>query len=346
LQVGSSVVVDSSASANKVTAIHYHLPSGIANALCLERSATVFAVEGEQNLKVVLIHIGRSNPAYGIKNTTWRIEGTPSGRNAIIKAIEVLVSKLSARYTSDLECVLKVIAPNEAYKSTPQLKICSFDREAIVDYVCDLMTQSGGVYFQLQELEFHIAVIDSNFRLGHKIRPVVNSAKSHCIISIKTIVGENNSMGRALVVGLAVNQKLGIFKNNLTVEEIKAINYKKANKTQLNEGVVSNAEINQIKGSGKYKIQGILANALHRLADVEFKLEGNNFADLDKFGKFLCAKIVVYDLNTKGQIFNGGTESLENTLSLLLNNDHYDYLVKTTLAFPEKLATHIMGRLL
>jgi len=87
-------------------------------------------------------------------------------------------------------------------------------------------------------------------------------------------------LARAIVLGLAVNNKekfQTIFKNKLMEEEVKDINYRRQNKTQINQGILSDNEKQYLK-EGR-KIQDVLAHALHRICYVPIKPKENDFQD-------------------------------------------------------------------
>jgi hypothetical protein len=147
-----------------------------------------------------------------------------------------------------------VYAPNGDHESTPKLAIQDLDHDAIANWTLKLMTQSGRKY-ELQQLEFILTVYSLGDGTGRLTNPMLDSATSKYIITIQTNPNETNCMARAIVVGLAVNQLLGKFKNTLTENEIKTINSRKIIKSKLNDGVTSDEEIYQIKKGLQYKIQ-------------------------------------------------------------------------------------------
>ena len=112
-------------------------------------------------------------------------------------------------------------------------------------------------------------------------------------------------LARAIVVGLAINNKeklQSIFRNALTPDELKENNRTRQNKSQINEGTISDNEILYIK-KGR-KLQKVLATALHRICHIEIKENGNDFQDAKAFEERLNIEIQIYDA-TSQKIYNG-----------------------------------------
>ena len=179
-------------------------------------------IQDETDLRVVLVKYEKPNEAFQLEQSTWRIEGYTHDRSTILKAIKKLSSKIAERYPNivnnvkrEIMCILSVYAPNGDHESTPKLAIQDLDHDAIANWTLKLMTQSGRKY-ELQQLEFILTVYSLGDGTGRLTNPILDSATSRYIITIQTNPNETNCMARALVVGLAVNQLLGKFKNKLT----------------------------------------------------------------------------------------------------------------------------------
>lgn len=120
-------------------------------------------------------------------------------------------------------------------------------------------------------------------------------------------------LARAIVGSLAINnrEKLqSIFKNALTPDELKQINKTRQNRSQINEGVISDNEIQYVK-KGR-ELQGILAKILHRLCQIEIKENGNDFQDAKVFAERLDIEIQIYNLESRAIYLGKSDKSLHS----------------------------------
>jgi hypothetical protein len=266
--------------------------------------------------------------------STWRIEGATS---KIDKSLSALIETIQSKYPHDAMCIFTVISPNNNKRTTAKGLIINLDLVWIIGQTMLLMDQSETTDFYLPEMLFQITVFNPPKGGTRSTNQILNRDESRAIIRIDTKDGETNCCARSIVVGLACKKLLTWFKNKLTSDEINKINSRKRTKTQINEGIISDKDIKQIKEGLPLTLQGILADALHRICQVPFKKDGNDFQDIDQFSKQLNIKITVYNYNTKELMVT----TTENTdlpeIILLYDNLHFDYLVNLTLAFPEKI---------
>ena len=293
----------------------------------------------EGKYKVELQSVIKPDESFGIEESEWQVNVHEETREVVTEAIEALADKMRDRYSETALCVLIVEAPNNNQRHTARGPLHDLDSTFLTNSVFFLMTQSGRVDYRLQQLKFKLQVFNGTHGKGRASNGtlVLDSSNTRSIIQITTLKGETNCLARCLVVGIAVKGLQEVFKGNLTESEIKALNYKKANKTQLQEGILSETELDQIKKGSKYKIQGILADVLHRLSGVPVKEDGNDFTDLEVFAKYLGVHVVVYDYISKKRMFDGGAQGeAAQTINLVYNRLHYDYLVTVTLAFGEQ----------
>ena len=148
---------------------------------------------------------------------------------------------------------------------------------------------------------------------------------------------------------LADKNLMAVFKDKLTQGMIDALNYRKQNNyTQIQNGIASLTELEQIRKGIKYSIQGVIAQILHILAKVDYKPQGNDNSDIDKFAKYLNINIIVYDSKTRKRKYETTELNPEesedqteiHTIYLLhteeLGINHFDYLTHLTEAFEEK----------
>ena len=148
---------------------------------------------------------------------------------------------------------------------------------------------------------------------------------------------------------LADKNLMAVFKDKLTQGMIDALNYRKQNNyTQIQHGIASLTELEQIRKGIKYCIQGVIAQILHILAKVEYKPQGNDNSDIDKFAKYLNINIIVYDSKTlkrNMKLLNLIQKNQKIKLKFILyiyytqrlyGISHFDYLTRLTEAFEEK----------
>lgn len=234
----------------------------------------------------------------------WHIEN--AGQN-VEQSINDLIQRIRDKYEelgrdryNNALCVLTIRAPNGNQRQTARGLFDNLDIAWIIDMVEFLMDQSGRTDFLLDEMDFHITVFIPAEGRGRKTNQVLNADFSSVIIPISN--DDTICLARAIVVGLADKNLLHIFRGKFTLEELKAINFRKKLQTNIHLGEATEDEIHQIKNHPKYKLQTILASALHRLAQVEIKQDGNDLTDVEIFADYLKINIIVYDYIKKKRI--------------------------------------------
>jgi len=133
---------------------------------------------------------------------------------------------------------------------------------------------------------------------------------------------------RAILVGLCLSFNQArlqeVFKSKLTDEEIKKLNYRRqANKTKINEGILSEVEIKYLRQGGNKKLQTILAHSFHRIYSIPIKDTGNDFSDIKSIEEILGIEIQVYSIDTR-QIYAGIKRPVK--IYFKLSNNHYDVI--------------------
>jgi len=125
---------------------------------------------------------------------------------------------------------------------------------------------------ELENITFKLLAIELPTGAG-RVNTIITADSKRSIIQVRNY--DTICLARAIVVGLAVKNKekfQTVFQNKLT-EELKDINYRRQNKTQNNQGILSdNEKTYLVKG---LKMQTVLAEALHRLCKISIKPEGS-----------------------------------------------------------------------
>jgi len=112
-----------------------------------------------------------------------------------------------------------------------------------------------------------------------------------------------------------------IFQNKLTEEELKEINHRRQNKTQINQGILSdNEKTYLVKG---LKMQAVLAQALHRLCKILIKPQGNDFQDAKQFEEALDISVHIYNAESR-QIYKGF--DMPAIVNIFMSDNHDDVI--------------------
>jgi len=155
-----------------------------------------------------------------------------------------------------------------------------------------------------------------------RVNTIITVDSKRSIIQVKNY--DTICLARAIVVGLAVNNKekfQTIFQNKLTEEELKEIKYRRQNKTQINQGILSDNEKQYLK-EGR-KIQDVLAQALHRICDISIKPKGNDFQDAKLFEEALDISVHIFNAESR-QIYKGIDRLAK--VNIFMSDNHYDVI--------------------
>jgi len=174
---------------------------------------------------------------------------------------------------------------------------------------------------ELENITFKLLAIELPTGDG-RVNTIITVDSKRSLIQVKNY--GTICLARAIVVGLAVNSKekfQTIFQNKLTEEELKEINYRRQNKTQLNQGILSDNEKQYLK-EGR-KIQDVLAQALHRICDISIKPKGNDFQDAKLFEKSLDISVHIYNAESI-QIYKGIDRLAK--VNIFMSDNHYDVI--------------------
>jgi len=105
---------------------------------------------------------------------------------------------------------------------------------------------------ELENITFKLLAIELPTGAGKRVNRIITSDSKRSIIQVTN--DDTLCLARAIVVGLAVNNKQKfqtIFQNKLTEEELKEINHRRQNKTQINQGILSENEKQYMKEGRK-----------------------------------------------------------------------------------------------
>ena len=184
---------------------------------------------------------------------------------------------------------------------------------------------------QLSDMEFHFSFVEINRGGGGIRNKIIDPKSNHSIIQIP-YYSINICMGASILVGL-IKQNINVFTNRIPPSILELINHRKRIKTQINDGIITENEKDQICKGNKYKIQEILAAMLYYICNVEIKDEGNDFNDLSKFENALNKKIIVIGENKK-IIYNDTKITSKFPIYLFYTTGipigHYDYMTLPT----------------
>jgi hypothetical protein len=147
----------------------------------------------------------------------------------------------------------------------------------------------------------------------------LSNTDTQCLVkSIIIYLGKNNK------------NKLGdIFKNKLTDAEVAEINYKRKDKTGFNNGIFTDNEITYLRQPTK-NLWPLLADAFHRIYDIERKPQGNDIVDAKSIPDKIDVQINVYSCDRKILCTTAAATAAAKsiTVHLLLDNNHFDPIVK------------------
>ena len=168
------------------------------------------------------------------------------------KVIKDLIDKMTANLPDNVK--LQIILHNIVENKVTQTNLLR--KNEIVDELSEWVQIFIDYHdMEIENVTFKLLTIELPKGAGKRVNSIVSLDKKS-IISVKNY--DSICLARAIVVSLAVNnlEKFHqIFKNNLTTEQLKEINKgRKDNKTQINEGILSDNEIEYLKKAGKYKM--------------------------------------------------------------------------------------------
>jgi len=177
----------------------------------------------------------------------------------------------------------------------------------------------------IEDITFKIIAVEIPQGAGRKVNAIINLDDKRCITRINN--SDSLCLVRSIIVGLSYNKtKLQeTFKEKLTEKEVGDINYRKQEKTKVNEGIFSESEIKYLRQGGERKLQTVLAKAFHRIYEIPIKEPGNDLGDIKLIEDKLNVEIQVYGLDTR-QIYAGVIKS--DKIYLILSQNHYDVISK------------------
>ena len=114
--------------------------------------------------------------------------------------------------------------------------------------------------FDISDITFQVTAIEIPTGTGRKCNAINTLDNKRSIVQIKN--NDTICLARSIVVALSYNKEIlqNIFNNQLSIDEIKAINYRKQTQTQINQGIISDNEIKYLRQG--VKLQDILATCI------------------------------------------------------------------------------------
>ena len=104
----------------------------------------------------------------------------------------------------------------------------------------------------IEDITFRLMAIEIPNGTGRSANKIINVSSSRCIIQIKN--KDTLCLVKSIIVAMSVNNvpKLQeIFKGKLSEDEIKAINYRRKTKTEIQEGIISVNELDYLRDEKK-----------------------------------------------------------------------------------------------
>ena len=140
---------------------------------------------------------------------------------------------------------------------------------------------------------------------------------------------------RSIIIGLTYykDKLINIFKDELTEEDIKEINYRKNKiyKIEIEKGVLTDDQISQIRDYRR-AIQFDLARILYRLCRIDEGTLSKNI--IDEIAKKLDVQIIIYDEN-KNIIYKTSDKLIQ--IKILYYNNKFFHISRESLITPCKL---------
>ena len=252
----------------------------------------------------------------------WKILGKVNLFN-IHQAIRDLIDRMTANLAANVRIKVGLITTqNGDIDVSSKILTKAQINDVLSEWVNYFMDYKD---VDLGEITFRLMAIEIPNGAGSKrANRIIDVSKSRCIIQIKNI--DTLCLVKSIIVAMSVNNvdKLqAIFKGMLDEDEIKAINFRRKNKTEINEGIISKNELVYLRDDHIKKLLHVLSIAFHRIYKIEIKACGNDFSDIKIIEQSLDIEVQVYDLSKK-LIYQGLQKDIK--LYILLNNKHFDVI--------------------
>ena len=245
--------------------------------------------------------------------TDWKISGDV---NLFNKAINDLINRILDNKSSNVLIQITIKRPDGKQYCTNLLR---------KDDIIDMLTEWINKFIDYDDMDiedvvFQVTKIEIPQGSGRKCNSIINVKDKKSIVQISN--ADKICLARAIVVGLSYHKEKiqEVFIGKLPSEELKSINFRRQTKTQINEGIISDIEIEYARKSDR-QLQGILANTLHRICNIPIRETGNDLSDIKLFEEKLGISLNVFNMETR-LIFK--TEiNKDITVNLLLEDNHY-----------------------
>ena len=265
-------------------------------------------------INIVCIHY---NNKYRTMITDYKINGDVNLFN-LNHVITDLVNKITEGLPNNVKIQIVLRTPDGRQPNTKLLSKSNIINMLTewINYFIDYKDMN------IEDITFQVTNIEIPQGSGRP-NAITNLDSKRCITQVKN--NDTICLARSIIVALSYHkEKLQeVFKDKLTVTEIKDINYRRQLKTEINQGIISSNEIKYIQQG--VKIQDVLAKALHRIYSIPIKEHGNDFTDVKLIEEKLDIEIQIYSMDTR-QIYAGIIKPIK--IYLLLSNNHYNVISK------------------
>ena len=257
----------------------------------------------------------------------WKIIGDINLFNVNL-ALNDLIQEITKGKPENVRIQIVLKAPDG---SEPDTKLLSKSDiiEMLTEWVNYLIDYKE---FDISDITFQVTAIEIPAGTGRQCNLINTLDDKRSIVQIKN--KDTLCLARSVVVALSYHKEIlqNVFRNQLSTNEINAINYRKQSPTQINQGTISDNELKYLRQG--VKLQDILAKALHRIYNIEIRESGNDFTHVKLIEEKLNIEIQIYNLDTR-QIYVGMGKVIK--VCLIYSNNHYDVISK----LPAFLGTNV-----
>ena len=258
------------------------------------------------------------NEKYKTARSEWKVYGDVDIFH-MHSTIQELVDKMTEKLPENTKIQVSLV--NARNDRTAETKL--LDKLQITHKLSQWVNLFIDYYeMDIEDITFKLMAIEIPKGEGRRVNAVIDVQNKRSIIQVKNY--DSMCLARSIVVALANNNKEkleGVFKNNLTEAELKQINTRRQTKTQINDGILSdNENVYLIHGR---KIQGVLAQALHRICGIPVKSKGNDLSDVKLFEEKMDIQIQVFNLEAR-KVYAGIEKEIK--VYILITENHYDVI--------------------
>jgi len=198
------------------------------------------------------------NEMFKTERSDWKIVGSIDIFR-MNNVIAELVHKMTENQPKNVK--LQVCLSNVKNDKVVQTKL--LDKQEIVNKLAEWVNLFIDYHdMDIEDITFKLMAIEVPAGAGKRVNAIVDAQSKRSIIRVVNY--DSKCLARSIVVALAKKHKEKLQETligKLVESEIKEINNRRQNKTQINEGFIADNEVKDI-GMGR-KLQTLLANILH-----------------------------------------------------------------------------------